>query len=168
MVNKDKAIALLRQHGLDGLGGHDGCDCCYFNIQGVEINISCHKSGHSIRVYANDRIAEELEAIAKEVQAQMLADYHKWENAEPEERVHKFRVRFCEYTDDHTGGRWEGTKYIDHAKCCWCSAPREDRQAYLCPSCLQKPEAIQMFPWTGDGFLATYRALEIPGSVYGQ
>jgi hypothetical protein len=141
----DEAIALIKQHGLYGLGGSDGCRCVHFHIQGVSIDVSCHKSEHCIRVWSNYiyREASELERIAREVLfdlSQTGAD------------VDSYRLRFCKYSDDHVGGHWEVSGFVHSQKCCYCGKPRNDRETYLCCECSSNPEAREHFPWICDGF----------------
>lgn len=49
----DSAIALIREHGLGGLGGYDGCPCTEFEVHSVRVQISCHKSGSGPRIYVS-------------------------------------------------------------------------------------------------------------------
>src|SRR5271163_3760873 len=98
------ALALLKQHGIWGLGLGDGCRCTNFTVLGVSVDISCHKSEHCVRVIgwshgsiAGDRRdASELESVAREVLVQLGEDV-----------AYGYRVRFCEYRHDHAGGHWE-------------------------------------------------------------
>jgi hypothetical protein len=143
-MNTDKAIALIRQHGIFGLGVGDGCWCCYFQVQGIEVGISCHKSEHCIRVHANclDEGPAGLEAVLYAIVEDSKARYDK--------DFSDYRVRFCDYDCDHVGGHWEGKVWTETYKCCYCGAPRSEAQKYLCEACKGKDEARRLYPWTGD------------------
>lgn len=138
------AIKLIEQHTIYGLGALDGCMCCYFMVHNVHVNVSCRKSEHSIRVFSHTmyRDAKELEEVARVVIGQV---------SEAEE----YRVRFCEWSDDHymghrsaNGGCWVTTQ-----KCCWCTNRRDKSEGYLCDLCRRKQDAVNAFPWITDGFL---------------
>jgi len=125
-MNGIKALDLIKSQGIYGLCESDGCPCCWFEIHGVNVEVSCHKSERSIRVFSHHlyRNPFHLEPIAVEVACQIGRDGYK--------------IRFCEYACDHTG---------DNGKCCYCSNPRKDKEAYLCPKCLKNPDARGSYPW---------------------
>lgn len=125
-MNGIKALELIRSIGIYGLCESDGCPCCYFEIHGVHVNVSCHKSEHRIRVYSHHIFADpfELEPIAIEVAVQVGRE--------------GYSVRFCDYGKDHKG---------TNGTCCYCGKPRSDKEAYLCVPCLSKPEARGSYPW---------------------
>jgi len=58
-ADRTKAIELIKQHGIDGLGGLDGCTCMCFRVQGIDVHISCWKSDRHIWVKADDEDTEE-------------------------------------------------------------------------------------------------------------
>lgn len=66
--------ALIRQVGVWELGAYDGCNCAYFEVQAVKVELSCHKSGKSITVInthsdgANEAM---LHAVAAEIMRQL-------------------------------------------------------------------------------------------------
>lgn len=68
--------ALIRTVGVWELGAYDGCNCSYFEVQGVKVELSCHKSEKSLIVTnthgdgANEAM---LKAVADEIMRQ-LAD----------------------------------------------------------------------------------------------
>jgi hypothetical protein len=161
----DKALELIRQHGIYGLGGADGCECTHFHVQHVSVDVSCRKSGRSIRVYSNsmDQDPLSLELIAQEVLDQIIrGQVAFWGIEEAEAREsHGYRIRFCDSAIDNANGRWVGEKYVWDHKCAYCSKLRISTTAYLCDDCLNKeisdhegfPSPRQYYPWPGDGFM---------------
>jgi hypothetical protein len=143
-MNAEKALKLIKELGIYGLAESDGCPCCHFNIHGIFIDVSCHKSEHTIRVYSHYMFHNpfDLEPIAEEVHRQVGIS-------------NPYKIRFCEYSCDHVGGHWEGkhpnSKWMKTQKCCYCSAPRPDEEAYLCEKCLTKSEARSAYPWGVKG-----------------
>src|ERR1039458_10278142 len=128
----DKAIQLIQQHGIFGLGGYDGCLCTNFEIQGIYVSVSCHKSEHCVRVWSNYMFRNPLplESVMKEVLASLekTRDYP----------VDDYRIRFYDYKNDHDPKRrgWEGPKgkevWVDYYIYCYCGKDRKEREAYLC------------------------------------
>lgn len=145
-MNAGKAVELIRQLGIFGLGECDGCACCHFEVQGVSVSISCHKSEHCVRVYSHhmDRDPMALESVAAEV----LLQLNSFTSAK------EYRVRFCEYSDDHVGGHYCAHNAYTHSfRCCYCHGFRRYGARYLCASCQERPEAMAYYPWSQDGFL---------------
>lgn len=144
-MRADKAIILMQSSGIFGLGEDDGCLCCNFNVMGVSVDISCYKSEHCVRVHCGhlDRVPKDVERVAAEVLRQ-LGEYAD---------ASSFRLRFCDYRDDHQNGHRENGVWVETYRCCYCHAPRPGRAAYLCPSCiLTEPRAVELYPWNTDGF----------------
>jgi hypothetical protein len=52
-VSADAVIALIEQHGLEGLCHFDGCPCISFELHRICVDISCRKSMSCVRVYSN-------------------------------------------------------------------------------------------------------------------
>lgn len=130
MITSAKALLdLLNQHGVYGLAGYDGCRCAHFSVQGVNIDIGCHKSNsginkwHSrgvIRITGNDDLdMDDRKAIAEKL-LQLLTE-KEWED---ERRDPYWVIRFC------------GWEYDDKQICVYCGKPRQDQQGYLCDKCL--------------------------------
>lgn len=70
--------ALIREVGVWTLGGSHPCDCTWFEVQCVRVEVSCHKSARSITVDRTgdpDGGADEamLRAVAAEVVRQLAA-----------------------------------------------------------------------------------------------
>lgn len=123
MADYVKALALIKQHGVFGLGGDDGCLCTSFAVQGVNVEISCRKSSGSprgarlatlVRVTCSwmGTMPEDLAPIAREVAEQV----YKYES------IATF-VRYCDYQNDHP------------ARCVYCGKLRQNEAAYLCDKC---------------------------------
>ena len=142
-MNHIQAIEIMRQVGIWSLGTQEGCNCLNFEICAVSVVISCHKSGHSIRVWSDhmERDPRGLEAVAKEVVQQFAAIGSK-------EYVSGYVIRFCEYSDDNKNGRWENGKWVKEQQCCYCHANRPEPDAYLCEECKRKESAVYCYPWT--------------------
>lgn len=150
MMDANKAIDLIRREGLFGLGEGDGCLCCHFEVQGVSVDISCHKSEHCVRVHSCHmyRSARDLERVALVV----MQEFAKYTD------VSEYRLRFTEYANDHQNGdRDKDDKWIEEYRCCYCHAPRSEKE-YLCAECREgkaehKDMAPISYPWTNDGFM---------------
>lgn len=149
-MDAQKAIGLIKREGLWGLGLSDGCNCCHFEVQAIQVDISCHKSEHCIRVSSKYLYSapEELEQVMRQVllsfaESCSISMYY----------LSKYRLRFCEYRPDHVGGHWKNKVWTETYECCYCGAPREHKEAYLCPKCSSTADAIRSYPWTKDGFL---------------
>lgn len=120
-MNCAAALALIKQHGIYGLAGSDGCLCANFNVMGVEVDIACRKStgsmfsdhyGTVLRVTNRclDSDPDGLKAIAVE-----CANYL---------RAHgDVLVRFTTYDEDKD------------CKCSYCGKKRAPR-GILCDQCL--------------------------------
>ena len=127
-------VFLIRRYGLYNLGGADGCACVNFSLSGFEVDVSCHKSEHTVRIIGSSSSPEEVETVA----AAVLADLRFAED---------YAVRFCEWGSDHHNGRWEDRVWVEEYKCCYCGEPRAEKDAYLCVSCRHKEEAVARYPW---------------------
>lgn len=149
MSHAEKALATIRKVKVENLVDWDGCYCFSFDVCGVNVNLSCHKSEHCLRVYPSSSWydVEGLELIAKEV----LRQFSSMTNGGGE-YAYGYRLRFCSYSHDHVNGRYEGSKWVYESRCCYCHAPRE-RDEYLCSECRVKQERAAQYPWTSDGFL---------------
>lgn len=121
-MDGNAALKVIRDVGVGGLGGFDGCLCTSFAVQGIEVDVSCRKSsgsaghfGYTLRVHSRhmDATGAYLEAVAREVAGQLQAI-----------EGYAVRVRYCDYLQDHP------------AKCIYCGADREDAAGYLCSGCL--------------------------------
>lgn len=75
MFDPPRAIALIKQVGVYGLNGSDGCACTSFSVHGMDIEISCRKSAHLVRVtsYSCDSIGIDLQPVADAVLADLTA-----------------------------------------------------------------------------------------------
>ena len=168
-MNDKLALALILQHGIYGLGGSDGCRCTHFFVQGIWVDVSCHKSEHSVRVYSDylERDPLALEPIAREVLRQIARSVESWGTPEEEaiEIASRYRIRFCDFSTDNVNGRREGEKYVWDHKCSYCGKPRLNAAAYLCDDCLKRPEAVSCYPWTADGFMSPECALLAKGRL---
>lgn len=135
--NKLGCMELIARYGFEQLGGGDACRCSHFMICGFHIDVSCHKSEHCVRVFSDHmyRQAEDEIQIAALV-LQQLGDSAKG-----------YRVRYCEWGYDHVNGHWEGNRFVNEYKCCYCSAPRSDAEAYLCAKCLRITDAVSRYPF---------------------
>lgn len=99
------ALKLIRQHGIYGLGGHEGCPCTEFSIQGVNVSVSCHKSESLIRVWSKhisylkdsyEPDAARLNPIAEEVRSQV----DKWYTGSNGEYGAEYAVSLLAPEDD--------------------------------------------------------------------
>lgn len=145
--NGAAALYLIRRFSIWGLGGSDGCDCCHFSIHGLQIDVSCRKSEHCVRVSSNclDKSPKEMIAIASEVLSQI--DY-------PD----AYRVRFCDYSHDHVGGHWEAGEWVETYRCVYCHKPRDERDGYLCADHQSDPTVAGRFAlFASDWRFATMR-----------
>jgi len=123
MDEADAIVKIIRDVGVGGLGGFDGCCCCGFSIRGVGVDVSCRKGsnmdtiftdfyGIGVRVHSNhmDVGPEILQAVAREVVSQLS------------DRGNAIMVRYCSYKQDK------------ECKCSYCGKERE-QAAYLCAKC---------------------------------
>ena len=122
-MNANAALKLIRDHGVLGLCESDGCLCIHFEIQGVNVDVSCRKSsvgglpfdrefyGTVVRVHSRhlDSSIIELQPIADEIVKQ-VAGY----DGRP------IAVRFCDWAYDRP------------PRCAYCGEPRADLNGYLC------------------------------------
>jgi hypothetical protein len=132
-------IYFIEKYGLYRIGGSDGCNCVHLKLCAFEIDVSCHKSEHTIRVYSDDlgRNPKDLEILMGVVVSQ-------------DEAFQDYAKRYCGYQYDHLNGRWENDVWIDEMKCCYCGKPRFVKDDYLCESCKTKPNARAYYPWIGE------------------
>lgn len=150
-MNAEKALKLIVKNGIYGLCEGDGCRCCHFNVHSIFVDVYCHKSEHTVRVYSHCMFRDpmQLEPIAKEVLRQ-LGDC-----------ASGYRVRFCEYEADHVKGKRVEKKWVEEYKCAYCGEKRDNPQEYLCDSCATKKDEDgwgsprEYYPWTNDGFLVS-------------
>lgn len=122
MLDAEAVVSLLKQHGLFGLFGSDGCLCCNGHLQAVSIDVSCRKSsaakpegfyGVLVRIYSCYMGTDpaNLRMVADEVVRQLK-----------EQTELPIMTRFCDYESDAK------------LKCVYCSKPKEAGQ-YLCGMC---------------------------------
>lgn len=73
-MNGNGALKLISEIGVGVLGGFDGCACTAFSVQGVNVDVSCRKSGKYIRVSSrhDDAFRADLQMIANEVERQIM------------------------------------------------------------------------------------------------
>jgi len=123
------ATKLVKDIGIYGLCGTDGCLCMNCVVQGISIDISCRKSdagmrqidpdffGIKLRVHTGsmDASGESLKEVAEEVVRQLR------------DQGYAFLIRYCDYEHDAK------------CKCGYCGKPREPK-AYLCSECLTRKE----------------------------
>lgn len=121
-MNAKAALDLLRKVGVRGLSGTDGCLCMSCSVQGVDIDISCRKSGACyvpgapdfrgllIRAHSShmDAMYADLQDVADEVASQ-LADAGQ-----------EIATRLCDYRIDRG------------MLCAYCEKPRTDVAGYFC------------------------------------
>lgn len=133
-MNTHLALEILKHNGLYGLYEPDGCLCAYVSLHGVTVQVSCHKSAHTVYVYgsAMEPDPKGLEAIARWVLTQLDTVQHPGYAA-------GFKIRFRDPCFDH--------------KCAWCHRPKKDEQEYLCQSCRKDTVAAAAYPWMLDGFM---------------
>lgn len=135
-MNTQQALSILKHNGLYGLYAPDGCLCAHVSFHGVTIDVSCHKSAHTLRVFGQqiDPDPKGLEEVAKLVLEQMdTIQGSKGYSA-------GYTVLFREAVFDN--------------KCCWCHAPKAYEQEYLCQKCRKsRAEADAAYPWMLDGFM---------------
>lgn len=127
MSDLKRALALIKEKGLWGLGEMDGCLCCHFAVMGVAVDISCRKSsgayhhidpdhyGFVARIVWNidDAMPEEVAALDAEVVRQIEAQGNEL----------PIVVRHCDWATD------------DKLKCVYCGKPRQRPMKYLCDAC---------------------------------
>lgn len=98
------AIALIKKIGIYGLGGNDGCPCTNFEVQNVHVDVSCHKSQRTVRVYSHHadfcdenyrRDQRFLRPIADEVLRQVDGYYDAGG-----EYAADFLVKFCSWDEE--------------------------------------------------------------------
>lgn len=118
------ALEVIRANGVYKLADFDGCLCGDFRIKGINVDISCRKSGIDasgayflgiiIRVHSRSLDADGpgLLAIAKEVASQLKKEGYP------------ILVRFCNYHHDK------------ERICIYCEEKRSDPLGYLCDACL--------------------------------
>lgn len=75
-MSAHEAIKLLREVGVHRIGGMDGCSCCEFKIQNIEISVSCGKGmERGIRIFSPSLDyypdSSELLPVAEEVRRQV-------------------------------------------------------------------------------------------------
>lgn len=69
----DRAVGLIKQHGVFVLGTGDGCACTDFAVCGFTVNVSCHKSHGVIEVSARhvditqNAVREVAKAVARDL-----------------------------------------------------------------------------------------------------
>lgn len=99
------ALALIREKGIYGLGWHEGCPCTDFVVHSVHVDVSCHKSEQTIRVYSHhiDFCDEQyrrdptfLRPIADEVLRQVDAWYDAGGTYAAD-----FKVKFLSWDEEH-------------------------------------------------------------------
>lgn len=80
----DGAIELVREIGIYGLGGNDGCPCTDFAVRNISVHVSCHKSEQTVRIYSHHADFDDgsyrtdtalFEPLAEEVLRQVDAYY---------------------------------------------------------------------------------------------
>lgn len=140
MTAGEKVLSLIEQVGINGLCVGDGCRCRFFEVHRIHVDISCHKSGHCVRVHSETADPQELPSIADAV-------FQWMESTGTDKPRERYRLRFCAYDCDNVNVSWRDGKWIKTQKCCYCSAPRPDAEAYLCVKCLLNPAARAMYPW---------------------
>jgi hypothetical protein len=121
------ALKLIRDIGVGGLGGFDGCLCTSFEVHGVKVDVSCRKSSGSdtagsefygtlVRVHSDHMDADDgLVSIAQEVAEQVL------------DQSPDVLVRFTDYRHDK------------ECLCVYCGQPRQSPSGYLCDACVGRP-----------------------------
>lgn len=105
------ALDLIKQVGIYGLCYSDGCPCTNFEVHGVSVDVSCHKSDHCIRVYSCSADFQDAEykvrtclfqPIADEVRRQVNAYYCN--DQECTEYGDGYAVKFLSWDDEHKKG----------------------------------------------------------------
>jgi hypothetical protein len=103
MVNS--VVDLIREVGIYRLSGYDGCPCANFEVQSVSVDVSCHKSDHSVRVhshhmdYCDDKYRLDtslFQPIVEEVLRQVDAHYDAGG-----EYAKGFAVKFQTWEQEH-------------------------------------------------------------------
>jgi len=127
-------VAFIKRFSIWGLGGSDGCDCCYFELLGYHVHLSCRKSEHCIRVFSTylGHSYHQAFPIALAVLEQL-------------DNPNGYRVRFCDYGHDHKNGHWQDRQWMKDQACCYCDQLGRDEDAYLCDKCLAKPDLRRRF-----------------------
>ncbi len=139
-----KAVDIIRQIGVWGLGCPDGCRCASFEVGAIQVHLSCHKSSHMLRVWSNhmDIGPAELQDVAVEVLRQLS-------NNASREYASEYSVRFCSYANDHDNKQNpEPGVFLYDGKCEYCHAKRST-QEYLCDECKVRPHVPARYPWDG-------------------
>lgn len=79
----EQALAIIKGVSFIRLCGYDGCDCGHAEICGIQITVSCRKSGRTVSVDC-ERISDQnlLRPLAAEVLDQMIRKYDDPEQAE--------------------------------------------------------------------------------------
>jgi hypothetical protein len=124
-MNEHAAIALLRKVSVFELSGADGCYCMACSIQGVDIDVSCRKSGGSrvFRKLKPDFSGLVVRAHSSHMDANLAA-------------LQAVADVVCEQLREHTSQAIE-TRLCDYRHdaeqlCCYCDKPREDAGGYFC------------------------------------
>jgi hypothetical protein len=136
--NKAGCLEIISRYGFDQLGGSDGCRCSHFSICGFQIDVSCHKSEHCVRVYSNDLCTHPEDEI--EIAALIVKQF-------ADSGEGGYLIRYCDYGHDHKNGHWENKKWIEEYSCCYCGKPRVDKDSYLCSVCLNNKDAVSYYPF---------------------
>lgn len=124
-MRENPTAQLIAREGVYGLGGYDGCQCTDFAVQGVEVSVSCRKSGVGaakvapgfygivVRVTSRrlDHDSESLKPVCDEVVRQLKPEGYD------------ILVRNCAWEDDHNG------------RCVRCRQPRAQAAGYHCAKC---------------------------------
>ena len=140
--NKQGCIELIECYGVQQLGGGDGCPCSHFSVCGFQIDASCHKSEHCVRVYSDHMFKQPQDCV--EIAALVLKQLGDFSGG--------YRVRYCEYRDDHVNGRWQDRIWVEEYQCCYCGKPRSNPDAYLCDKCLKDQNAVSSYPYGMEEF----------------
>lgn len=136
--DSERVIYLIRECGIYGLGGYDGCACTSFCLNSIHVDVSCHKSEQSIRVWCRSL---EYDTDGLQLVMDAVCEALKRDGVDIE-----YMKRFCEYSYDNNG-HWVKGVWIKRPTCCYCGKPRSSQDTYLCGECFTKPKIVAMRPW---------------------
>lgn len=101
------AVELIREVGIYGLGGNDGCPCTSFEVRNVHVDVSCHKSEQTVRVWSHhmdftDEKYRRCEAVFTPIADEVLRQVDAYYDAGGQYAA-DFTVRYSSWEEDNPG-----------------------------------------------------------------
>lgn len=100
----EEVTSLIRKIGIYTLGGHDGCPCTNFEVRNIHVDVSCHKSEKTVRVYSHhldwtDNNYRQVDAALEPVANEVLRQVDDWYGAGGEYAA-DFEVKYCSWEQE--------------------------------------------------------------------